>query len=432
MGTLKIFSLSPAVTGALPFIGAAVAVGIAMIVLINLLNLLADRRGRRVAGGTLPADAADAGDDMPPLRLPEEDPLTVAVRGVEAGELAWAEREVRDLYRKAEQGGSGAERAQASLALGYVVGASGRLAEAEAAYSAALRLEPDLAQACLDLSGRLTRLGNDAAAEVALVAALAVLSSLTDDPAKRFVAHLLYGQLLRRMGRLAHAERELRDALRLRPEDPAALTQHGAVLQALGRSREATLAYEAALRVAPENPLAHAYLGSLLLREGLHDEAERHLSLATTLSPEQPTARINLAELHVRRGRWKAARDEASAALRARPEAAGAHLNLAQANLHLGDLAEAERHAREGAALLPESGRAAYVLGRVLLAQRRDDEAAAQFRQALLLEPELPAQLRAEADAATGVQASVADELRAGADALERARVAARAGERER
>jgi tetratricopeptide (TPR) repeat protein len=61
--------------------------------------------------------------------------------------------------------------------------------------------------------------------------------------------------LEREAGNLASAERELRKAIALRPDDAVAWVQLGLTLEGAGRADDARSAWMAALRAAPNNPL---------------------------------------------------------------------------------------------------------------------------------------------------------------------------------
>jgi tetratricopeptide (TPR) repeat protein len=66
-----------------------------------------------------------------------------------------------------------------------------------------------------------------------------------------------------------------------------------------------------------------------------------------------------------------------------------AYQNLAIASLSLGQFGDAETEARAAVQLQPSSAEAHSVLGAVFRSQRRSDEAAAEYREALRLQPSL-------------------------------------------
>lgn len=90
-------------------------------------------------------------------------------------------------------------------------------------------------------------------------------------------AHVNLGCLEHEAGRLAAAEQHYRAALAARPADPTASFDLGVVLEDLGRLGEARAAYERALRVEPDCADAHYNLARLHDRLGDTPAAVHHL-----------------------------------------------------------------------------------------------------------------------------------------------------------
>jgi len=90
-------------------------------------------------------------------------------------------------------------------------------------------------------------------------------------------AHVNLGCLEHEAGRLAEAERHYRAALALRPDDATAAFDLGVVLEDLGRLEEARAAYERALAADPGSADAHYNLARLHDRLGDPAGAIRHL-----------------------------------------------------------------------------------------------------------------------------------------------------------
>lgn len=322
----------------------------------------------------------------------DEDPVARALRAVELGTLY----ETEPLLRvSAEQPSPVAARAR--LALAYVLSAAGRDEEAEATGREALRAEPDLLPLCVELSGLHVRAGRERASEGLLRAALTAARPTEQDREVRFLAHHLYGQVLRHQQRLDAAEEQLRSAVTLNPADPVARNNYGAVLDALGRTREAQRQYEEGIRLDPDSSALHANLGGLLMREDDLEEARQHLDRATDLTPERYTAHIQLASLHFKLGQWQEAEVHAGAAVAVRPDVGMAHGSLARALAQLGQLEEAKRHARRAVELAPQQASLHATLGYILMQSGQPTEGMLHLRQALLLAPDLPDQLRDEA-----------------------------------
>jgi len=168
-----------------------------------------------------------------------------------------------------------------------------------------------------------------------------------DYPAER-------GRTLLEQGRLAEAERVLREAIQSEPDDAASYANLGRALLGLARPEEAAAALREAVAYDLGNAAYHADLGRALYGLGRDEEAVQALGEAVAYQPD----------------------------------AADYQGDLGQALFRAGRLPEAERALREAVRLDPD--RAAYqaALGWVLLGQDRDDEAAAALREAVRLDPD--------------------------------------------
>ncbi len=367
-------------------LGTVVLMGAFMVGLGSVAELVRSFRG--------PKGARAGSEDEQDVVLPggEEDPITRAVRAVELGTTYETEPLLRVI---AEQPSPVAPRAR--LALTYVLCAAGHGVEAEAVGREALRGDPALLPLCVELAGIHMRSGRELAAEGLLRAALTAAPPTEQNHEVRFLAHHLYGQVLRHQQRLEEAEDQLRSAVTLRPDDPIARNNYGTVLDALGRTREARRQYEEGIRLDPDNSPLHANLGGLLMREGDLEEARFHLSRAAELTPERFTAHIQLATLHFKLGQWQEAEVHAGAAVAVRPDVGLAHGSLARALVQLGQYEEAERHARRAVELAPQHASLHATLGYILSRTGQPIEGMLHVRQALMLAPDLPDQLRDEA-----------------------------------
>lgn len=244
-----------------------------------------------------------------------------------------------------------------------------------------------------------------------------------------------------RVGRLTDAERQLREAVRLRPGYSLAVSLLGKVLADQGRWGEAEPHFRAALtmdRLVREaaDPFpnlgqwraAHEMnLGIAHFAMGRIEEAERELRRAVSLDPRLAEARIQLGILLTRTGRLDEAerelrtaieqRDDAMAhnnlgivlsargdevaaeqefrrALHRDPRLDQARMNLARLYLSRGRLAEAEREVKDGLSQTPESAVLHYMLASVHFARGEAEAAAHEAAEALRLDPRL-AQARA-------------------------------------
>jgi len=111
------------------------------------------------------------------------------------------------------------------------------------------------------------------------------------------VYHVHLGAVYLQQGRLADAERELKRALQIQPNDPDAHNNLGAVYLDQQKYDAAIIELSAALRVNPWQVDAHNNLGVAYMNRGVIDSAAREFREALRLNPGHPNARQNLARL---------------------------------------------------------------------------------------------------------------------------------------
>ena len=97
-------------------------------------------------------------------------------------------------------------------------------------------------------------------------------------------AHVNLGRHLHLAGERGRAEPHYREAVRLDPDDPTPHYNLGVLLDEVGRREEAILAYRQAILRDPDFADAHCNLGLLLESLGRRTEAVRHLMAARRLS----------------------------------------------------------------------------------------------------------------------------------------------------
>ena len=100
-------------------------------------------------------------------------------------------------------------------------------------------------------------------------------------------AHVNLGRLLHEVGDVYAALVHYRAALSLRPGDTTAAFNVGVALEDLGATVDAITAYRRALECEPRNPDAHYNLARLLEQDGKPDLAVRHLLLYRQLTKKR-------------------------------------------------------------------------------------------------------------------------------------------------
>ena len=230
---------------------------------------------------------------------------------------------------------------KAHINLGIALEAMGDVPAAIHAYEQALATDPAHPAANYNLGKLLHAHGEPLRAEKLLTLAL---QERPDFPDARVVLALVHLS----QGKLAHAATELEAALRQRPADFAALFHYGATLRALNRLDESRDALKRAIAVDRNNADAHAALSDVLVALGDTAGATAELEVVLKHKPDWSDALFNYGTLLRRQLR----------------------------------LEEAERAFRRAIAAHPGHAGAYRMLGEVLLAQSRGDEAFEVYRAA--------------------------------------------------
>jgi Flp pilus assembly protein TadD len=98
-------------------------------------------------------------------------------------------------------------------------------------------------------------------------------------------------------GKFPEAERQFREAVRLKPDHAGAQSNLGNALGAQNKLEKAIPHYQKALEIDPRDFQTHFNLGVSLLRQGRRGEARNHFMEALRLHPDYPEAKKALAEL---------------------------------------------------------------------------------------------------------------------------------------
>jgi Flp pilus assembly protein TadD len=205
------------------------------------------------------------------------------------------------------------------------------------------------------------------------------------------LAHMNLGRALARQGDAVGAERQYREALRIRPQDGDARTGLGVLLMQQGRLAEALEQHAEAVRLNPGSADARFNLGAAEARSGRPAEAAAHYAEALRLKPNLAAAHYNWGNLLAAQGRWAEAEAHFAEAARLQPENVEAVNNLGLAIGLQGRWPQAADVLRRAVALDPDDARARVSLGRALRALGRIDDARVQWQEAVRRAPSDPA-----------------------------------------
>jgi tetratricopeptide (TPR) repeat protein len=234
----------------------------------------------------------------------------------------------------------------------------GAFAEAAAEFREALRLDPNLPYADLNLAGALERMGR-------LTEAIAVDRAAVRRRPDWAGVHQTLADALNHAGRLAEATAEYREALRLNPAYAQAENGLGTVLARSGQSAEAVAHVEAALRMDPGYAEAANNLGTLYAGANRLPEAVASYQRALALNPQSAEAHLNLGNAWFQAGRLADAIREYDQAIGLQPQPAEVHEHLGVLCAETGQLARAEDQFAEALRLQPDYREAAENLERL-------------------------------------------------------------------
>lgn len=198
---------------------------------------------------------------------------------------------LRDQLRKLDM------RAAAHLERGVQLEQVGRLKDAAAETEEALRLNPELVKAHINLLILYGRMGNREKAEEHFRAAVKLNPTQFPD------AYYNYGVLLIMQGKLDEAEQAFRKALAISPSYAAAHNDLGNLLERQGKLPEAAAEYRKATESDPGFRRAHFNLGRLLVHQRLYaDGIEQLLQTRTPTDEETPAYLYALGAAYGRAG----------------------------------------------------------------------------------------------------------------------------------
>jgi Flp pilus assembly protein TadD len=138
-------------------------------------------------------------------------------------------------------------------------------------------------------------------------AALEELGLAAEASSESFAVLVHRGALLARTGRPAEAEKDLKDAIRLRPDDPVGHCQLGLCFLRRGRAADASRAFRDALRYSPDDPELLYQLGESLQSTGDVEGAMEVLEQAAARAPRDPRPLKLMGRLLDRLGRTEQA-----------------------------------------------------------------------------------------------------------------------------
>jgi len=183
----------------------------------------------------------------------------------------------------------------ARIHLGYVRLKQKRYKDSATLFNDALHANPNDVSACLGLACTCSETFQHEMA-------LRLYSLARDLDHSSYVPLYGMGQAYAGLGKFGEAEKYLRKALELSPDNSSLESNLGAVLKEQGKKAEAFLAYQAALAHNPLNATAAFGLGGWYWLDQNYGEAKRWHERAIALEPDAASAHANLAMILLMEG----------------------------------------------------------------------------------------------------------------------------------
>jgi protein O-mannosyl-transferase len=186
---------------------------------------------------------------------------------------------------------------------------------------------------------------------------------------------------LARKGNLVEATAHFHRALEINPADPATLNNMGITLAQQGKLDEAIQHFQRSLEIKPNDASGHTNLANVLLSQGDADRAVKHLRRAIEIDPADNQS--SFAMVLAKRGDLAGAAKHLRRVVELKPGDAAAANNLAITLAQQGQLGEAAQHFETALGIDPNLAEAHAGLARVLAMQKKPEEAMRHYQEAL-------------------------------------------------
>jgi Flp pilus assembly protein TadD len=203
-----------------------------------------------------------------------------------------------------------------------------------------------------------------------------------------WMAHNNLGNEFSDEGQTDEAIKQLREALRFKPDFAEAHNNLGVALDKQDQRDAAIIEYRTAIRLQPDYTAAHYNLGKSLFNEGQTDAAIIEYQAAIQFKPNFTDAHNNLGVALCQKGRLDEAILQFQKTLSLKPDFAKANYNLGNVLFQKGRDDEAMVYYQKALAILPDYPEARNNLGVALGKKGRSDEAIRQFQEVLRLNPD--------------------------------------------
>lgn len=260
-------------------------------------------------------------------------------------------------------------------------------ARAATEYGEAYRLDPTNGEALRSKAKALVASEQHAAA-------LPVIEACLRRHGESFETRLLEGMAQRGLGNFAEAERRLRRAVEMNPEQPDARYELGLALFRLGKAQDARRQLEKAKQLSPRSTEIRYQFATVLRYLGEEKAARGELRSFHSLKQEQhaiadASRAVNLGNELLAQGDARGAADAYRQALKADGRSAKTHYNLSLALSRIADRVGQQEAIEKAIECDPNFAPAHSQLGLIYLDQGRVAEAEREMKTALSIDPQL-------------------------------------------
>jgi Flp pilus assembly protein TadD len=335
-----------------------------------------------------PACAQMTGQTVRHHRVAEEEPdpylvpaVIQAEKAIDIRDFITAENKLRHVVSDDDQ------NYRAWFDLGYLYTATGRDADAIAAYRKSVAAKPDLFESNLNLGIVLGESGNSEEAEKYLRAATKLKPSGSPERGQErawlSLAHILESKDPQ------ESAAGYREAAKLAPNDPEPHVAAGMLLEKQNRLADAEREYQQAAELDPKSVEAVAGLVNVYTKTERLPEAEKMLRRYIELNPQNATAHVQLGRVLAARGNPADAKAEYDAALKVSPNDFEARRELADLDVAAGKYAEAAREYQALVTRKPKDPELHYALGNALMRARDYPAAQQALLETIKLKPDM-------------------------------------------
>jgi tetratricopeptide (TPR) repeat protein len=199
--------------------------------------------------------------------------------------------------------------------------------------------------------------------------------------------HLYYALNLQSLGRFDEAIREYRTAISLDRTNGDPHAAFATLWLAQGRLDQAVREYRKAIHLDPKSAYPHINIGNIWYTKQKFDDAGAEFREAAQLDPKSADAHSGLGAVLQARGKPDDAVAEYREAIRLDPKSADPHIRLGSVLQAQGKLDDAAAEYHEAIRLDPKDFSSHMMVGTLLYSQGKLDDAVVEYREAIRLEP---------------------------------------------